>query len=152
MTVDELEERRAYDTGGAIAHVWQAIEVILESDLLTIGDLAAVVEEAEHSYMTERDEPQPAPGGRVGDRTRGGAAHGGDEVPRRRRGDRITELIVGYDCRVYAHIDADCGEVVRVVVDEKTLADPTYVEGPAERKREALAIADRAPWPAWRLA
>ena len=152
MTVDVLEERRAYDTGEAVAHVWRAIEVILGSDVLTIADLAAVVEEGKHSYMAERDGSQPAPTGRAGDRTRGGAARGGDEVPRRRRGDRITGLIVGYDCRVYAHVDADCGEVVRVVVDEETLADPTYVEGPAERKREALAIADRAPWPPWRLA
>ncbi len=61
----------------------------------------------------------------------------------------MTELIVGYDCRVYVHVDTACGQVVRVVVDEETLADPTYVEGPAEREREALAIADRADWPAW---
>jgi len=61
----------------------------------------------------------------------------------------MTELIVGYDCRVYAHVDSESGQVVRVVVDEGTLADPTLVEGPPELEREALAIAERAVWPAW---
>lgn len=36
----------------------------------------------------------------------------------------MTELIVGYDCRVYAHVDADRGRVVRVGVDEETLTEP----------------------------
>ena len=61
----------------------------------------------------------------------------------------MTELIVGYECRVYAHVDTERGQVVRVVVDEETLADPTLAGGPAELKREALRIAERAVWPAW---
>lgn len=61
----------------------------------------------------------------------------------------MTELIVGYDCRVYAHVDTERGQVVRVVVDDETLADPTFVHGPAERAREAFAIAELAHWPAW---
>jgi hypothetical protein len=61
----------------------------------------------------------------------------------------MTELIVGYDCRVYAHADTERGQVVRVVVDEGTLADPTLVDGSAELEGEALAVAERAVWPAW---
>ena len=61
----------------------------------------------------------------------------------------MTELTVGYDCRVYAHVDSERGQVVRVVVDEETLADPTLVEGPPELEREGRAIAERAVWPAW---
>jgi hypothetical protein len=61
----------------------------------------------------------------------------------------MTELIVGYDCRVYAHVDTDRGQVARVVVDEETLADPTLADRPAELEREALAVAERAVWPAW---
>ena len=62
-------------------------------------------------------------------------------------GRPMTELIVGYDCRVYAHVDTERGSVVRVVVDEGTLADPTLVDGPPQLEREALAIAE--VWPAW---
>ncbi|MBD0282657.1 MAG: hypothetical protein ICV69_10755 [Thermoleophilaceae bacterium] len=61
----------------------------------------------------------------------------------------MTDLIVGYDCRVNAHVDSERGQVVRVMVDEGTLADATLVDGPAELECEALAIAERAVWPAW---
>jgi hypothetical protein len=63
----------------------------------------------------------------------------------------MTELIVGYDCRVYAHVDTDRRQVVRVVVDDETLGDATLVDGPPALERTALEIAEQAVWPAWSL-
>jgi hypothetical protein len=63
----------------------------------------------------------------------------------------VAEVIVGYHCRVYVHVDPDAGALRRVVVDDTSAADPTYVDGPAELEAGAIALAERADWPAWEL-
>jgi len=59
-TDEEMEERRAYDAGEAIAHVWEALDVLSRSEVLATDDLAEVVEEAESSYHAERRGPRPS--------------------------------------------------------------------------------------------
>ncbi len=64
------------------------------------------------------------------------------------------EVIVGYDVRLYVHVDLARRQIVRAVIDSATLADPTAVDDEGERARAAIAACEHgdAPWPAWEIA
>ncbi len=54
----------------------------------------------------------------------------------------MAEAIVGYDVRLYAHVDPGRGEVLRCVIDPASAGDPTYVDGPERLAERAPALCE----------
>jgi len=68
--------------------------------------------------------------------------------------DPHEETIVGYDVRLYVHVDVGKRQVARAVIDASTAGDPTLVAGDPADACQAIAVCeDRdAQWPVWEIA
>ena len=67
----------------------------------------------------------------------------------------LEEVIVGYDVRLYVHVEVAERRITRAVVDASTAGDPTAaIEGDSDRAAAAVAVCeDRATqWPRWEIA
>jgi len=64
------------------------------------------------------------------------------------------EVIVGYDLRLYLHVQVDGQRIARAVLDPSTACDPTLVVGDPAVASEAIAVCedDAAQWPSWEFA
>ncbi|MDQ3646982.1 MAG: hypothetical protein M3433_00060, partial [Actinomycetota bacterium] len=69
------------------------------------------------------------------------------------RGDNMAEVIVGYDERLYVHVDPTRGQVLHCVIDPTSAGGPIYVDGPEHLAERASALSEdgQAHWPAWQL-
>jgi ribA/ribD-fused uncharacterized protein len=68
--------------------------------------------------------------------------------------DPSEEVIVGYDVRLYVHVEVAERRIARAVVDASTIGDPTAViEDDSARAAAAVAVCeDRATqWPRWEI-